>query len=215
MYLSIKGNYMNNINTLKNTLGIINNADKHLRDGMALYQVKSLFDGLMLADAIDFDSQYGEFLKVFLSTKRKDTAAKNIIYARSIIQAIIKEQEDEQANIIESEKEENKKAIDSTCIVVTSNEKEELITTLLAYKLPNETQLQLNDIPKTLGRPKSPNALSGAQRAKRARHKKKMNEQVLINTTLSKEASKSYSEMKAKGYDLNMIIKKAYENLAQ
>lgn len=189
---------MNNLNILKNTLGVVNNADKYLENGMPLYQVKSLFDGLVLAGTIDFDSQYGELLRVVLDTKRKDTAAKNIIYVRSILQTMIKDLEVVQAQLVEFEKKQDSLAIDSTCVIVTGNENKK------------EVQLQLNDIPKKIGRPKSETSLSGAERAKRARDKKKANKLVTIQSTLSMHASILYKQMIDGGYDLNSIIEIAH-----
>lgn len=188
---------MNNLNILKNTLGIVNNADKYLTGGMALYQVKALFDGLVLADVIDFDSQYGELLRVVLDTKRKDVAAKNIIYVRSILQSMIKESEAEQLDKVQEQ--QDSLVIESTCVDVTRNNNS------------SETQLQLNDIPKKLGRPKSVNALSGAERAKKARAKKKANKLVTVNSTLSLNASHLYEQMIKEGFDLNAMIEMAHD----
>lgn len=188
---------MNNLNILKNTLGVVNNADKCLLGGMPLYQVKSLFDGLVLADVIDFDSQYGELLQVVLDTKRKDVATKNIIYVRSILETIINDQELEK---IELDKAQNKKdilAIDSTCVDVTRNENKEI-------------QLQLTNMPKKIGRPKSANSLTGAERAKKARDKKRASKLVTVNSTLNQESSELYLVMVKSGYDLNSIIQMAH-----
>lgn len=185
---------MNNLNILKNTLGVINNADKMLLGGMPLYQVKALFDGLVLADVIDFDTQYGELLRVVLDSKRKDTAMIYIIRARGCLESLIHKQ---QQSILDSKVKEQKQddlAIESTCITVTSNGKS------------NEVQLQLTNMSKKIGRPKSENALSGAERSKRARDKKKANKLVTVNSTLSEHASKLYNEMIESGYDLTEII---------
>jgi len=195
--LLTKGNQMKSLKDLQQLLTIVIHADKELEQGMALYQVKSLFDNLQLNGFIDFDSQHGELIQVVLDTKRKDVAAKNIIYVRSILQTIIKEKELEQAQLVEAEREQDSFAIESTCITVTRNDKEKI-------------QLQLNDIPKTLGRPKLANALTGAQRAKKARDKKKANDLVTVNSTLSKHASELYCQMIDSGYDLNDIIANAY-----
>jgi hypothetical protein len=186
-----------NLNILKNTLGVVNNADKCLLGGMPLYQVKSLFDGLVLADVIDFDSQYGELLQVVLDTKRKDVAAKNIIYVRSILQSLIKEK---QQAIFDLEAEQSKgdaDAIESTCVNVSQHDNK-------------ETQLLLENIPRKIGRPSTGKALSNAERSKRARDKKKANSLLTVNTTLDKHASELASIMLEKGYVFNDIVRLAY-----
>jgi hypothetical protein len=165
---------------------------------MPLYKVKALFDGLVLADVIDFGSKYGEFISIVLNTKRKDVATKHIIYVRSILETMIKNQELENAQLVESQKEQDSLAIESTCVIVTSNGKS------------NEVQLQLTNMPKKIGRPKSENALSGAERSKRARDKKKANKLVTVNSTLSKSDSERYNRMISDGYSLSWIIDKAY-----
>ena len=73
-----------------------------------------------------------------------------------------------------------------------------------------EVQLQLSDIPKKLGRPKSSNALSGAERAKRARDKKKRDNLVTVNVSLNLKSSVLYNQMIDSGYDLNTIIEMAH-----
>lgn len=188
---------MNNLKVLKNILAVVIDADKQLDGGLALYRFKGLFDGLILADVIDFSSKYGELLNVALSTKRKDTAAKNIIYVRSILQSMIKDQEFEQEKLVRAQKEGDDLAIDSTCVIVTGNENKEV-------------QLQLTNMPKKLGRPKSNNALSGAERAKKARDKKKANKLVTVNSTLSERDSILYNQMIENGFNLNSIISMAY-----
>lgn len=63
---------------------------------------------------------------------------------------------------------------------------------------------------KKLGRPKSSNPLSGAERAKRARDKKKAQNIITINATLSPEASELYRQMTESGYTLSDIITHAH-----
>jgi hypothetical protein len=202
MVLSTKGNYMNNLHVLKNTLSVVIDADKELESGMPLYQVKALFDGLVLADVIDFDLPYGELLQNVLDSKRKDIAAVNIIRARSSLEGTIEALEIKIKAFEDAEQEMDLLSIESTCITVTSNEKQ------------NEVQLQLNDIPRKRGRPKSVNALSGAQRAKKARDKKKANKLVTVMSTLSGSASLLYNEMILEGHDLNSIIELASASLS-
>ena len=183
---------MKDLNILKNILAVVLDADKQLENGLALYRFKGLFDDLMLAGVIDFSSQYGELLNVAISTKRRDTAAKNIIYVRSILQSTIKEQELKQEELAKIQKEADDLAIDGSCVVV------------------NDELLQLTTPVKKLGRPKSNNALSGADRAKKAREKRKANKLVTVNSTLSDRNSILYNRMIANGFDLNSIINMAY-----
>ena len=175
-------------------------ADREASIDSPLHQVKALFDGLQLDDAIDFDSQYGQLIRVVLDAKRKDVAMKNLIFARGVLQTMIKELELENIEQEKTQKAQDALAIDSTCIIVTGNIKSNF----------NELQLQLDNMPKKIGRPKSENALTGAERAKRARDKKKNNDLVTINSTLSKHESELYNIMISKGYDLNHIIMMAY-----
>ncbi|MEY8215121.1 MAG: hypothetical protein RPR97_11665, partial [Colwellia sp.] len=107
----------------------------------------------------------------------------------------------EQVELDKAEKKQDDLAIDSTCVTVTRNENKK------------EIQLQLNDIPKKIGRPKSSNALSGAERAKRARNKKKANKLVTVNSTLSESSSKLYNNLIFKGYDLERIVSMAHDSL--
>lgn len=191
---------MTDLNILKNTLAVVIDADKQLLGGMPLYQVKGLFDGLVLAEVIDFDTQYGELLKIVFDTKRKDTAMQNLIYVRSIIQTLIKEGEEQQELLVESEKEQDDLAIESTCetIVVSRNDK--------------EVQLQLGNIPKKLGRPATGKALTNAERSKRAREKKKANKLVTINQTLTKHGSVLYNDLINNGHDINSILSIAHNH---
>jgi hypothetical protein len=192
---------MNNLNTLKKILEVVTHADREFSVSTPLYQIKSLFDALQLDGDIDFDSVHGELIQSFLSAKRVDAAMANILRSRSVLESAIKVLEQEQVELDESQKEQDSLSIESTCEVVnvTSNKK--------------ENQLKLNDIPKKLGRPKSENALSGAQRAKRARDKKKANKLVTINTSLSMHASNLYNQMIESGYDLNSIIEMAHNQV--
>lgn len=189
---------MNNLNILKNTLSVAIDAKTQLFSGLPLYQFKALFKGLMLADVVDFNSEHGELLQECLSTKRKDSAMKNIVFVCSSLEALIKKLELEQAQLEESEKELDNLAIDSTCVIVTRNDKPEL-------------QLQMNDTPKKIGRPKLANSLSGAERSKRAREKRKANKLVTVNTSLSVDSSILYNEMVANGHDINSILVLAHK----
>ncbi len=76
--------------------------------------------------------------------------------------------------------------------------------------MSKEIQLQLKDMPKKLGRPKSANALTGAERARKAREKKKSKNLVTVNATLTQHASKLYNEMLNSGYDLSDIVEMAH-----
>jgi len=185
---------LNNIKTLQEILNIVYLADKELNQGATLYSVKSLFDDLNVNGFIEFSTNYGELIQLILDAKRKDSAAINIIRARSILENTIAKLKTQQVELSELEREQDALAVDSTCITVTSN----------------EIQLQLNDIPKKLGRPKLVNALSGAARAKRARDKKKEDKRVTINFTLSRDATRLYRLMEKGGYDLNDIVANAF-----
>ena len=185
---------MNNIKTLQEILNIVYLADKELTQGATLHSIKSLFDNLNLNGFIDFDTAHGELITLVLNAKTKSVAAVNIIRARSVLELLVKTLKSEQVVILEQESKRDDLAIDSTCITVTSN----------------EIQLQLNDMPKKLGRPKLVNALSGAARAKRARDKKKEDKRVTINFTLSRDATRLYKLMEKSGYDLNDIVANAF-----
>jgi len=185
---------MNNLNILKNTLGVVNNADKMLLGGMPLYQVKALFDGLVLAGVIDFDLPYGELLQNALDSKRKDVASVNIIRARSSLEGTIEALDIKIKACEEAEQEMDSLAIESTCEIIS------------VPRNNKELQLQLDNMPKKLGRPNTGKALSNAERSKRARDKKKANKLVTVNSTLSDHASKLYNEMIESGYDLTEII---------
>ena len=198
---------MNNIKTLTEILTIVSYADKELAQGMALYKVKSLFDDLTLNGLVESDSVYGELIQIVLDTKRKDEAAVNIIRARSSLQVIIKSLELEQVELDKAEKQQDDLAIDSTCVTVTRNENKN------KNKNEREIQLQLNNMPKKIGRPKSANALSGAERAKKARDKKKANKLVTVNSTLSEYTSKLYNDLLVNGYDLETIVSTAHDHL--
>jgi hypothetical protein len=189
---------MNNIKTLQEVLNIVYLADKELIQGTPLYKIKSLFDDLNLNGFIDFDTVHGELIKLFLDAKRKDVASVNIIRARSVLESSIKEIELEEIDFCASQKEFDDLAIESTCdtIIVSRNDK--------------EIQLQLDNMPKKLGRPSTGKALTSAERSKKSRDKKKNNNLVTINTTLSKHESELYNIMVSKGYDLNHIITLAY-----
>jgi hypothetical protein len=192
---------MNNIKELQEILNIIHLADKALLNSAPLYQIKSLFDDLNLNGFIDFDTVHGELIQLVLDAKRKDIASVNIIRARSTLENTIKSLEAEKVEFTEAQKKDDDLSIESTCdtIVVSRNTK--------------EIQLQLNDIPKKIGRPKSANALTGAQRAKKARDKKKASKLVTVNTTLTQQASERYNQMLASGYDLNQMITHAYNQM--
>jgi hypothetical protein len=191
---------MNNIKILQEILNIVYLADKELLGGAPLYQIKSLFDDLNLNGFIDFDTVHGELIQLVLDAKRKDVASVNIIRARSVLQDTIKEIELKEVDFVASQKDIDDLAIESTCEVITvpCNTK--------------EVQLQLNDIPKKIGRPKLANALTGAQRAKKARDKKAANKLVTVNTTLSKLESELYNELISGGFDLNSIVDMAYKH---
>jgi hypothetical protein len=208
MYLSTKGDNMNSLNTLIKILEVVTHADREMSIDTPLHQVKALFDSLQLDNVIDFDSQYGQIIRVVLHAKRKNIAMKNLIFARSILQTMIKEVELENLKQDEIQKKQDSLAIESTCVTVTDNEKD-TCSNAIAFDF-KEVQLQLNDIPKKIGRPKSSNSLSGAERAKRARDKKKANKLTTVNTTLTMHASMLYKQMIDSGYDLNSIIEMAH-----
>lgn len=200
---------MNNLNTLKKVLEVVKHADREFSVSTPLYKIKSLFDGLQLDGVINSDTVHGEFILVALSSKRVDKAMKNIIFARSSLDIAIKDLEAKLIKQEEKQKALDALAIDSTCIVVTDNDNIITVTDNIKSNL-NLLQLQLDNMPKKIGRPKSENALTGAERAKRARDKKKNNDLVTINSTLSKHESELYNIMVSKGYDLNHIITLAY-----
>ena len=191
---------MNNIKELQEILNIVHLADKSLLNGMPLYQIKSLFDDLNLNGFIDFDTVHGELIQLVLDTKRKDVASVNIIRARSVLQDTIKEIELEVFDFNTGQKEKDDLAIESTCDIVSVSRNDK------------EVQLQLNNMPKKLGRPKISNPLTGAERAKKARDKKAANKLVTINTTLSKLESELYNELISGGFDLNSIVDMAYKH---
>lgn len=190
---------MNNLNELKNLLSLSYDAKKQLFDGLALYKFKALFDGLIISDMIDFSSEHGLLLKIVLKTNRRNDAMKNIVFVCSSLESTIKKLDLAQADLIESQKQQDELAIESTCVTVTSNENKEI-------------QLQLSNMPKKIGRPKLASSLTGRERAKRARDKKKASKLVTVNSTLTQDASRLYSEMIKSGYDLSSIIEMAYKS---
>jgi hypothetical protein len=190
---------MNSLTDLKRILEVVIHADREFSSGTALYQIKALFDGLVFDDIIDFTSEYGSLLKAALTAKRKDTAMKNFIFSRSCLDSLIKALEVEQVELNKAQKQQDALAIESTCVNVTSNENK-------------ETQLQLTNIPKKIGRPKLANSLSGAERAKKARDKKKASKLVTVNSTLNQGSSELYNAMVKSGYDLNSIIQMAHDH---
>lgn len=195
---------MNQIKTLQEILNIVYLADKEITQGTALYVVQGLFDDLNVNGFIDFTTQYGGLITLILEAKRKDVAAVNIIRVRSVLE---REVEKLKGEMLEVSKDDIN-AIDSTCeVVVPRNEKDCPIQNPCFGK---EVQMQLNDMPKLKGIPKSANSLSGAERAKRAREKKKANNLVTINSTLTMSASMLYRQMLDSGYDLNAIIEMAH-----
>lgn len=191
---------MNNIKTLQEILNIVYLADKELLGGAPLYQIKSLFDDLNLNGFIDFDTVHGELIQLVLDAKRKDVASVNIIRARSVLQDTIKEIELEVFDFNTGQKEKDDLAIESTCDIVSVSRNDK------------EIQLQLDNIPKKLGRPATGKALTSAERSKRARDKKAANKLVTINTTLSKLESELYNELISGGFDLNSIVDMAYKH---
>lgn len=191
---------MNNIKILQEILNIVYLADKELLGGAPLYQIKSLFDDLNLNGFIDFDTVHGELIQLVLDAKRKDVASVNIIRARSVLQQAIKEIELEVFDFHTSQKEKDDLAIESTCDIVSVSRNDK------------EIQLQLDNIPKKLGRPATGKALTSAERSKRARDKKAANKLVTINTTLSKLESELYNELISGGFDLNSIVDMAYKH---
>jgi hypothetical protein len=199
MYLSTKGNQMKSLKILKRTLEVVIHADRESSQYTALYKIKGLFDSLVLDGAIDFNSEHGQLIRVALDTKRKTIMSKNLIGARYSLVSLIEEMELEQSEIEIIEKERDKLAIDSTCntVSVTCNSNKEV-------------QLQLSNMPKKIGRPKSANSLTGAERAKRARDKKKANKLVNVNASLDLVASGLYKQMINSGYDLSSMVKMAY-----
>jgi hypothetical protein len=184
---------MNNLNELKNLLSVAYDAKKQLFGGLALYKFKALFDGLVVIDIIDFSTEHGEQFKISLTAKTKNVAMKHIVFACSSLESIIKKLDSDQV-----EKHQDVLAIESTCINVTDNNN------------TNKAQLQLNNIPKKLGRPKSLNASSGAERAKKSRDKKKFNKLVTVSSTLTFDSSVLYNKMIESGYDLNSMINMAF-----
>ncbi len=191
---------MNNIKILQEILNIVYLADKELLGGAPLYQIKSLFDDLNLNGFIDFDTVHGELIQLVLDAKRKDVASVNIIRARSVLQQAIKEIELEVFDFHTSQKEKDDLAIESTCDIVSVSRNDK------------EIQLQLDNVPKKLGRPATGKALTSAERSKRARDKKAANKLVTINTTLSKLESELYNELISGGFDLNSIVDMAYKH---
>jgi hypothetical protein len=189
---------MNNLNELKNLLSVAYDAKKQLFGGLALYKFKTLFDGLIVTDMIDLSSEHGEQFKISLTAKTKNLAMKHIVFACSSLESTIKKLDSDQSEKYQSEKYQDVLAIESTCINVTGNNNS------------NKTQLQLNNIPKKLGRPRSLNASSGAERAKKSRDKKKFNKLVTVSSTLTSESSVLYNKMIESGYDLNSMINMAF-----
>jgi hypothetical protein len=192
---------MNNLNELKNILAVVIDADKQLTSGLALYKFKSLFDGLVISDLIDFTTEYGQLLKIALTAKRKDVAQINVIRARSSLECII---QNLQQAILDSKAQEQYQddlAIESTCelVIVPRNDK--------------GSQPQLSNMPKKLGRPSTGKALTNAERSKRSRDKKKTNQLVTINASLSIYSSQLYNAMINDGYDLNSIIEMAHSSI--
>jgi hypothetical protein len=191
---------MNNIKILQEILNIVYLADKELLGGAPLYQIKSLFDDLNLNGFIDFDTVHGELIQLVLDAKRKDVASVNIIRARSVLQDTIKEIELEVFDFNTGQKEKDDLAIESTCDIVSVSRNDK------------EIQLQLDNVPKKLGRPATGKALTSAERSKRARDKKAANKLVTVNTTLSKLESELYNELISGGFDLNSIVDMAYKH---
>ena len=189
---------MNNIKTLQEILNIVYLADKELGQGTPLYKIKSLFDDLNLNGFIDFDSVHGELIRLVLDTKRKDVASVNIIRVRSVLVGLIEALDLEQIGFDKAQKEHDSLAIESTC------------DTLSVPRNNKETQLQLDNIPKKIGRPSTGKALTSAERSKRARDKKKASKLVTVNTTLTQRDSELYNRMLADGFDLNSMINMAY-----
>lgn len=69
-----------------------------------------------------------------------------------------------------------------------------------------EIQLQLDNMPKKRGRPNTGRAMTGAERAKRARDKKRRTAFVTINKTLGDRQSTRYREMLESGLNLDAIV---------
>jgi hypothetical protein len=196
---------LNNLNELKNILAVVTEAEKNLNSGLALYKFKSLFDGVILSDLIDFGTEYGQLLTTSLTSKRKKIAHVNIIRVRSSLECTIKSL---QKSILDSkakEQSQDELAIESTCevVIVPRNDKDDL----------SKEQLQLDNMPKKLGRPNTGKALSNAERSKRARDKKKTNKLVTVNASLSIYSSQLYNAMINDGYDLNSIIEMAHSSI--
>jgi hypothetical protein len=187
---------MNKIKNLQEILNIAYLFDRRSINELPLYKAKFLFDDLVVNDFIDFDSDYGKQIRIVLDSKRKDDAMIAGIRAIACLENTIKTLELEKTELDKVEKQQDDLSIDSTCITVSRDVK--------------EIQLQLNDIPKKIGRPKTNNALTGAQRSKKSRDKKKAKNLVFINTALSQLESAHYNELLAKGFDLNDIISLAY-----
>lgn len=183
---------MNDLNTLKKILEVVIHADREFSISTALYKIKGLFDALMLEGVVTSDTEYGDLILTALEAKRVSKAMQHIIFARasleSAIEALQAKLDSEQA----AQKELDKTAIESTCVDVTRHEK--------------ETQLQLENIPKKLGRPSTGKALTSAERSKRARDKKKANKLVTINQTLNAHSSALYKHLLSNGHDMNSIL---------
>jgi len=77
-----------------------------------------------------------------------------------------------------------------------------------------EIQLQLDNMPKKRGRPSSGNAMSGAERAKKARLKKKETGIVHVSKSLESLEGGRYRMMLEAGLDLNSIVALAYAAFA-
>lgn len=72
------------------------------------------------------------------------------------------------------------------------------------------SQMQLDNVPKKRGRPKKEGALTPAERAKRARDKKKALAKITINSTIGDTQSARYEHLKSLGLSLNDIVDIAY-----
>ena len=76
-------------------------------------------------------------------------------------------------------------------------------------KQEHTDQIELNDIPKQRGRPKSGKALSAAERQKRYRIKKKKTDQVEVRRFVSEKTAFNLETLEKKGVNLEDIIEQA------
>jgi hypothetical protein len=184
------------MNTLERILDILIHADREISSATPMYKIKALFDDIIFDNYLEYDSEHGQLIKLALDSKRRDDLSKNIIRARHSLTSSLERYYIKNQELEEIQKSQDLLSIDSICTTVS----------VTSEFNNNEIQLKLNDTPTPLGRPRLINALSGAQRAKKARDKKKSNNVVTVNCSLNQEASAIYTQMIEDGHDLNSIV---------